>query len=493
MATNSLKKLFEFVLPKGKNKAGGSSYTNTFDPSNTTETLDLPDYQQHLSDIAELRTSDNSQELIKQLMISDPDTSAACSAYLTLADTKMITLVKDSSGAISRDGQKLLDSLIYKIFGLTDYTLKYQSKPSFSQFLNELRYMLLLRGAIGVELVYDKAMQPSELRNVDMATVEFIESKPGVYKPVQSTENAEGISLDIPTFFTERFKQDPTEIYNYSYFTSAINTIAARSVVINDLYRIMTIAGYPRVTLEVVEEVFRKRAPKEVQDDPKRMNEWLNSQLSSLAARFSGIRADSPFAFTNSVKVGILNDKNPGVSLQVSEIIDTLNAQNQAGLKVVSTILGRGESGVNTASVEARIFSLSADALNAPIASILSRVFTLALRIAGFDGFATVQFKPAELKPDLELESVRIQKQTRLQKDLSLGLITDEYYCMEMYGTIPPDGAPVLSGTNFLDKKEQPTGEEDPEKTRIKKENSIDRATTPDGANGAISNETDQA
>lgn len=487
MASSSLKKLFEFILPKGKNRAGGVSYTDTFDPSNTTKALDMPQYQQHLTDIAESRLTDNSQDLVKQLMIADPDMASATSAYLTLADTPLNYVVRDSSGEISRDGQKLLQSLIYRVFELTDYTLKYQSKPSLSQFLTELRYMLLMRGAIGVELVYDKSAQPCELRNVDMNTIKFVESKLGIYKPFQTTENVQDLSLDIPTFFTERFKQDPTDIYNYSYFSSAINTIAARSVVINDLYRIMTMTGYPRITLEVMEEILKKRAPKNIQDDPEKYNSWVNQQLNYIANQFSNVRADLPFAFTNSVKVSILNEKNPGASLQIDEVIQTLNAQNQAGLKVVSTILGRGEAGVNTASVEARIFSLSADALNKPIASILSRAFTFALRTAGFDGRVEFMFKSAELKPDLELESQRIQKQARLQKDLSLGIITDETYCMEMYGTVPPDTMPPLSGTNFLDK--DPTEEVD---TRIRKENSVDRATIPDGANGGNSNEVDQ-
>ena len=56
-----------------------------------------------------------------------------------------------------------------------------------------------------------------------------------------------------------------------------------------------------------------------------------------------------------------------------------------------------------------------------------------------------------------------------------------------MYGTIPPDTMPPLSGTKFLET--DPTEEVD---TTIRKENSVDRATIPDGANGGNSNEVDQ-
>lgn len=488
MAVN-LSKLFEFIAPKWKTKAGGVSQTDTFDPSNTTEALTLPDYTEHLTDIQDSRLSDNSLELIKELIKTDPDMSASLNAYLTLADTQLEYIVRDSAGEVSRDGQKLLNSLLYKIFTITDYTLGYQSKPSLDEFLAGLRYMALMRGAIGVELVYDKTLQPYTFRIVDMATVEFVEKSPGEYKPMQSTENVDDVNLDIPTFFTARWKQDPTDVYSYSYFTSAINTIAARQVVINDLYRIMRIVGFPRVTLEVVEEVLKNRCPKEYKEDPKKFNDWINAQVTLIANGFDDIRPDMPFAHTDSVKPSILNEKNPGAALQVEEIIQTLNAQNQAGLKVVATVLGRGEAGVNTASVESRIFSLSADSLNKPIADILSKAMTLALRLAGFDGFVTFKFKPAELRPDLELESMRIQKQTRLMKDLSLGIISDEKYVMEMYGEAVRDGAPQLSGTGFMENTNDTTesGVEGQEKS-TRRDNSLGRTLTPDDAESAESN-----
>lgn len=485
MAT-TLSKLFEFILPKGKTKSGGVSQTNTYDPSNVTEPLGLPDYTEHLVDIQDSRLSDNSMELIKTLMRTDPDMSAAVNAYLTLADTQVEYVVKDSSGEISSDGQKLLNSLLYRIFTLTDYTLGYQSKPTFNEFVEGLRYMLLMRGSIGVELIYDKTMQPSSFRTVDMNTVEFIEKTPGEYKPVQSTENVEDVSLDIPTFFTAKFRQDPTDAYSYSYFTSAINTIAARQAVINDLYRIMRIVGFPRITIKVLEEVLKNRCPKDYKNDPEKFNSWVNSQVTTIANQFDNIRADMPFAHTDSIEPSILNEKQPGAGLQVEEIINTLNAQNQAGLKVVATVLGRGEAGVNTASVESRIFSMSADSLNKPIADILSKAMTFALRTAGFDGFATFRFRPAELRPDLELETMRIQKQARLMKDLSLGVISDETYVMEMYGETPREGAPVLSGTGF---DKSVSTDETSEPTDTKRDNSLGRSLTPEDAESAESNQ----
>lgn len=487
-------KLFDFILPKKKASKGGESYTNTYNPSRTTETLDMPGYTEHLNDISDKRLQDSSIDLIEEMMHTDPDVSAALNAYLTTANTEMLYKVIDQNGDTSTEGQNILESVLYHLFEIYDYSLGFQSKATLRETLEGLRYMILMRGAVGAELVFDKTMSPSEIRIVDINTIKYIESEPGKFKPVQTTQNVQDVSLDIPTFFVSRYKQNPTSPYNYSFFTAAINTIAARQKVINDLYSIMRLVGYPRITIKVLEEILRKRAPMDIQKDSLKLTQWMNSQLNSIANRFSGIRPDQPFAFTDSVEPAILNQRQPGGSLQVAEIIDTLNAQNQAGLKIVATVLGRGESGVNTASVESRIFTMSAESLNEPLADLMSRILTLAIRMAGFDGRVKVWFRHAELRPDLELESLRIQKQNRLLRDLSYGKISDEYYNIEMYGFLPPEGSEQLSGTRFFDEsyenvdKSDIYGDKGNTGNPSEKDNSIGRDVTPDDSDSANSN-----
>ena len=165
--------------------------------------------------------------------------------------------------------------------------------------------------------------------------------------------------------------------------------------------------------------------------------------------------------------------------------IEVLDAQNQAGLKTMATIIGKGKSGNNIATVEARIFSRSCDSLNGPVADLLSDVFTLAMRMSGYMGFVECWFDPVELRPDLELEPQKVTRQARLQKDLSLGLITDDEYHLEMYGRFRPDSAPELSGTGFLgasDDVQVSTDEISPNS------DPLGRSVTPDNAEAPRSN-----
>lgn len=476
----SIGKLFEFILPKKKAKTDGNAYTDTYRPGNAA-TLTAPDYREHLEDLYDTRINSNSNELLQDLFRQDPDCSAAVNAYLTSSNTPMIYYAINADGEIDQDGTKTLEYLIDKITSRTDYTLNYQMKSSLSSIREELKYMLLLRGAAGAELVFDKTLQPKEIRNVDMLYVQWMESKNGEFKPVQKTqESGEEVSLDVPTFFTTFFRRDPTSVYTYSYFVSAINVIAARQQVINDLYRIMNVTGFPRIDISVLEEVIKKNAPAEIQANPDKYRQYIATTVQSIANSFNAVKPQQPLAHTDSVEVKMINDKNPGGSLQIAEVIETLNGQNQAAMKVVGSVLGRGSSGVNTASVEAMVFAKNASELNKPIDYLLSEIFTLALRMTGFDGKAVMYSRDVELRTATELENQLTMRQARLLEQLSLGIIDDIQYYLEMWGKVPNNPS-SLSGTNFQATRintSDTTSNTDP----------LGRSLTPEGGDMAKSN-----
>jgi hypothetical protein len=433
-------------------KGAAKGFTRTFNPNLQTGLLPVPVAREHLSDLLTNRQTQNANQLMEGLFRSDPDVSAAVGAYLTLADTPMRMVVRTPEGEIDAaatlDAQKIFRALT----SVTDYTLGFQLKADGRTLCQELRTMMLLRGAAGGELVLDKALVPSRIQHVDMSTIEWVEKVNGEYKPQQKVAaTGQIIDLNIPNFFVSHHRRLPTTPYAQSDFVSAINTIAARQQVINDLYRIMRLTGFPRMTVEIVEEIMTNSAPASVKNDPVALRQWLSDRRDEIAGQFGDLRADQTIVHYDSSKLGMLNDAKPGAAMDITPVIEALNAQNQAGLKTMATVIGRGKSGVNTGTVEARIAAMNADQLNIPVAQFLSQMLTFAINLYGTAGFVEVTFEPAELRPNLELEPQRIIKQSRLQTDLSLGLITDEHYHWEMYGRLPPASAPVLSGTGFAE------------------------------------------
>ncbi len=448
---SQLATVLTILAPKRKAKSGGTSLTSTFKPQQADRTLTVPLYQDHLTDVFTSRQSDDSRTLLQNLFKTDPDVSAAVNSYLTLANTEPRIIVRDLEGEIDRQATRDLHKAITMMTRPTDYTQGFQLKQDLSTICEEFRYMVLLRGAIGGELVLDKKLLPVGIRNVDMSTIEWYEKQTGNYKPVQKKEGVEGeINLDIPTFFVSFYRRDPTSIYSSSTFVSAINTIAARQQVINDLYRIMRRTGYPRMDIKIVEEVLMKNAPANIKQDTSKLVDWANGQIASIRAQFENVTADQAFVHFDSVEPRIINEKNPGVGIDIASVIETLNAQNQAGLKTMATVIGRGAQGVNTGSVEARIAAMNADELNAPVAEVLSNIFSFVLHQSGYQGFCEVEFVKAELRPSLELEPQLMLRSQRLRQDLSDGLITDDEYHLLMFNRIRPDATPELSGTKFM-------------------------------------------
>lgn len=450
MASAILNGLGAVVLPKGKGQKGGKGSTPTFNPRQ--QVLSAPQYRDHLTDVYTSRVANDSRTLIASLANMDPDISAAINAFLSVAGSvDPIVYAYDENDEIDPEGIAIGQKLIALLTTVNDYSLGFSSKPTLDSLCTDLRYMTLLRGGTAIELVLDKAYVPSELRLIDLATIEWNQTDPGKFKPVQKPKGSnETIDLDIPTFFTSTFHQSPLDVYTYSPFVSAINTIASRQLVINELYRIMKIVGYPRVDIQIMEDVLANSAPAAFRNQPEKIREFVEAEMGRIRNTIAGLGSADAFVHSSAVTATVINDKNPSAGLQIQGVIDVLNAQNQAALKVMPAVVGKANNG-QVASTEARLFAIGCDALNRSTAGPLTRSLTLAARLAGYAGRIEVIFPPVELRPTLELEPQKTMKSSRLKMDLSAGLITDIEYSMEMYGRPPLAGAPELSGTGFMD------------------------------------------
>lgn len=453
--TQSVSNILAAILPKKKPNPAGLTYPSTYNPSATTSDLPIPGYREHLADVFTDRGGQDSRALLKTLFRSDPDVSAAVNAYLTVADVEPWYEVRDSQGNISRPGHQALQQVLLTLFSRFDYTKPagFELRPTMSQLFEQMRYMILLRGGIGQELIINKFAQAERLRHVDLATFRWQETAPGQFLPVQIPLKGGGggrVILDTPLLFVSFYRQDPTDIYSFSPFISAINTIASRQQIINDLYRIMQMTGYPKMDITLIEEIVKKNAPADVQTDATKMRDFVQTRLGEITRLVSNLKPDQALVHYDSVEVGMMNDKMPGMSLNVDSVITVLNAQNQAALKVMATVIGRGDSGTNTASVESRMFALNAEQINRPIADIMSQALTLAIRLQGIDAIVTVGFEHIEMRPHLELEANKLIQQTRWLQLLSLGVVDDDTFHLELFNRVRPDSSPELSGTGFM-------------------------------------------
>ena len=486
-----VKTIGQIILPKGKPKTGGVAFAPTYNPFFDRKAL--PQYRDHQNDLFVDRQTLDAKTLLggrigaAGLVTTDPDISAAIHAYLTIGSSaKFKVSAYDQNGLVDPQGIQLANQLLTAITTATDYTIGYNNRPGMYELLNDLRYAALLRGQIAAELIYNKQLQPNELRTIDSGQLLWFEDVNGRYTPQQKpASSAVYIDLDIPTFFVANFHQNPMSPFGYSPFISSINTIAARTEVINELYRIMRVVGFPRMDIKVLETVLLQNSPPAYRSDPVKARAFVESEINKIRALYGqGMDSDQPLIHSDSIEAKIINDKNPGAGMQIQQIIDVLDAQNQAALKVMPAVIGKGTN-VNTASTEARLFAMSADALNLTVADLMSQVLSLAVRLSGYQGRVEFQFDPVEMRPDLELEPQRIMRATRLKNDLSLGIISDLEYCMEVYGRPPNPDQPPLSGTGFMESSTAMQGTEVDVSKVSPNSDPLGRALTSDKGKGA--------
>lgn len=446
----TLQTLYQVIAPKRLPNPKGVANSPTFDPSNNQNVLSAPQYREHLEDIFTTRASSDSRDLIRNLIVQDPDASASLNAFLTLSDTNPIILVKDINGQIDRNGLKIVNALIDSLTTRYDYSKGFEYTPSLKAIAEEMRYMILAEGMVMAEPIITKEGIFNQVRLIQTNKLEWFERENGRLVPEQVPVNGgDNISLDFPHIFVAYYRQDPSKAYAYSPFVSVINTAAARQRIINDLYRIMQLTGYPRMDISIMEDVVRANAPDAIKSDPAKMATYISQTINSISGTISNLRPDQAFVHTDSLEVGIVNEKKAGMSMDIEPVIKTLNAQNQAALKTMATILGRGEAGVNTASVEARLFALQCDGLSAPVGLLMSQMLTFLLRLTGSTSKVEITFAPAEMRSPIELEAQLNLMAARLLYDLSEGIIDDDEYHLRMYGRIRPDSSPILSGTKF--------------------------------------------
>ena len=140
-----------------------------------------------------------------------------------------------------------------------------------------------------------------------------------------------------------------------------------------------------------------------------------------------------------------------GAKADYAELLKTIAGMSATSLKSNPSILGMRIGGSQSmGNTESQIYLRISKAIQRPVADVLSRAFTLAVRLYGVDAYAKAVFNPIDLRPESELEAFRTMREERILRRLSLGLITDEQAAFELGLPFNPS-APPLSGTRFMD------------------------------------------
>lgn len=399
------------------------------------------------------RRGTSTAQVIRDFALTNPDLSAAVSAYLRTGIPEQFTLMAyNPDGTFNREatiaGQHWLSRINLSQRYEDGFAGTWTVRTTSTALAKETMYY----GAMAAELVLDKAGLPAYIVPVHVPSVSFIPDKASKYKfvrPVQ-TVGSDEIDLDVPTFFYLPLDPLLNDFTPNSPLEPALQPLLFSTEFMSDLHRIIKRVIHPRMRVSINEERLRKMAPPEVLYDPAALQAFEDEVVSSLGAAINSLKPEEALVTLDFIDLEYVNNGNASLSAEYDVLNRMSDAKLATGAKVLPSVLGHGTGTQNVASAEALMFMKNADGtIRMGLNELYSRIATLALRLLGFDVVAQFRYAAIDLRPESELEAFRAMFQSRILDQLSLGLISDDEACILLTGSVTPAGYVPLMGTMF--------------------------------------------
>jgi hypothetical protein len=169
--------------------------------------------------------------------------------------------------------------------------------------------------------------------------------------------------------------------------------------------------------------------------DAKKLAEFINSKYSEIDGQLRESNPEDALIHLDYVDVSLLESRaGTGVSVDFRPIIQVLDQKISSALKTLPTILGRTIGANGASKEEIVLYTKIIKMYQKHVATTLSKIFTLVLRLNGSKSFAKFVFEPVSLRSDQEVENHLMMKQKRLIEAISMKWITDNEASFEMYG-----------------------------------------------------------
>lgn len=460
---SSAAQLAPIVVPKVPNKAQAApSFSKRTATTRGDQTLSATDRRTANLDLLTLRNGTSTKATIRDLSAVSPDLSASVWAYQRLVVTRGFkAIARNQDGTVNPEATQLVQQLLARFNFLTDYTDGFSGMSSIHAVAEALAMELRLYGSCSMEMVLDKARLPNRLAPISTTQLTFVDDGSGYAYPVQKLNGVE-VNLDVPTFFYEALDQDLLQAYSNSPLEAALQAVLADTEFTNDVRRVIKRALHPRLDATIDQELFRKSIPHEIQGDQDALKAYQANYISAVESTVNGLEPDDALVHFDSVKFDYLNNGNVTLNREYETLQGMVNSKLATGTKAPPAVLGHGSGSQNVASTETLLFMRYCEGVQNKINSMLSRALTLGVRLFGLDAYVQFSFDRIDLRPDSELEAFKAMRQSRILEQLSIGLLSDEEAALELTGSLPPAGAPRLSGTFFKAGASDPNAQTNP-------------------------------
>lgn len=393
---------------------------------------------------------------LRILAQANPDLAGAVSGHLRMGIPQgYITPAYNPDGSFSVVGTQFAIEFLDRMNASPGWDTGFTTVGSIQSVAEALGLEMLMEGGMAMELVLNKARQPSYFAPVSVSPSRFrlyddFSGGTKTLRPVQVV-GGEEIDLDIPNFFMVWLDPSLIDAYPRSPLQSAIQPVLADTTFLQDLRRVCYRHVYPRYNLSLDTEKLKQHMTEEQLLDADKKAAFLNEVLAMVQSTVSNLSPEDAVVHFDFLTVEYVKGQDGDVPNTFETVKDIYSSKIATGSKSNATILGHGDGSQNIASTETLIAMLNSNGLiRIKLMEMFSKTLTLAARLMGLDVVIKFEYDEIELRPKSELEAFYAQRQSRIFEQLSYGLITDEEACLRLTGRLPSPNMPKLSGTEFL-------------------------------------------
>lgn len=431
------------LAKKASSQTSASKFTKGSEIRNTGLTLDF-------ESIKNVKSSGKTIDTIRHLTDNESLSSYALFSMIQLADSPLkITAYELGTNQVSIEGTEIARTVIANLDTLSDYSKGYSDKPSLRSIIHTMFAEIPQTGGVGLELVLNQHRLPERLQVFDYSTVSWVADGEGGRKPQQKV-SGQPVPLDLANIFISELHKEAHESYAAPLFKSSLNATITTIEFIEDMRRSVNRTGHSRLVVSLNLEKVVASATDEVKADPKKLQTYLDTVLEDVRSELADLAPEDCVVTYDTVEAKV--EDTGGTKSDYVPLLSSLSNYQSTSMKTPTSVIGlRSEGSQSLSNTETLVYLKGVRAIQTPVEEVLSRALTLAIRLYGFNGYVRVRFNPIDLRPESELEAYKVQKQTRNLELLSLGIITDYQFCLEMGIDYNPD-MPPLSGTMFHQK-----------------------------------------
>lgn len=375
--------------------------------------------------------------LLRNLGLISPDASMAIWLMCRLCAREYTMEAIDEKGRESERGNQYLQELLRSVN---------KESGGLPALVVQAVKSVYVHGAVSGEVVLAENLRDVlRLVMVDPASISFFRETEGELEiPVLVPKQRQGgqyVRLDKAGFYYIPLDADIGDPHGVSPVITLLHIVFYYMGVIEDLRQVVHNQAWERLHVKVVEEVIRKNASPKLQNNDKKMAEFIDSQLDKIWRLYTSMEPDDTFVTTDATEIKEVGGKSSGGSVSVKILLDVYNRLLSNALKMMSVFLNQHSGRTETySSVEWMIQIAGIDSMREVVRKFFAEAFSFMLQVRGIPARCRMKFEPIPLNGIITEETVKWIRTRRVLYERDAGIIDHDHAAMILYGMERAEG-----------------------------------------------------